>query len=191
MAVGLDTVDFDIPKRLPGMDDTEYGVARSFTYFVRIVRNIRSMSQTYARLRKRKDWGIDPEFQQLDETISKYITDLPSDMAITFPTDNSPPWLPSAFLGNLHCYHYLTLILYNRPQLSFLDPNSNRVEWKKHMLTSYNAAKSVCRLQEAVINQYGLTGLQCMQRGFSYTVYAGLSCVVIHLVSFGAPLFLF
>jgi hypothetical protein len=183
LSVDLDTVDFEIPKRAPGEDETEYNVSRSFTYFVRIVRNVRTMSKTYSRLRKRKDWGIDPEFQQLDEVISEYITELPSDMIITFPPDNSPPWLTSAFVGNLQCYHYLTLILYHRPQLSFIDPNTNPVDWKKHMLISYDAAKTICRLQEAVVNQYGLTGLQSMQRGFSFTMYAGLSCVVIHLVS--------
>lgn len=165
------------------MDETEYNVSRSFTYFTRVVRNVRTMSKTYSRLRKQKDWVANPEFQQLDDVISKYITELPSDMTVDFPPDNSPPWLTSAFVGNLQCYHYLTLILYHRPQLSFLDPSTNAVEWKKHMLTSYDAAKTICRLQEAVINQYGPTAMQSMQRGFSFTVYVGLSCVVIHLVS--------
>lgn len=183
----MDSVDFTIPKRMPGADEFEYHVSRNFVYFVRIVRNIRMMSTTYARLRKRKDWGIDPEFQQLAKTITSYISDLPADLAIAFPADNSPPWLSSSFIGNLHAYHYLVIILYNRPQLSFLDPNTNRVEWKQHMLQSYNAAKALCRLQEAVVANFGLSGLQCMQRGFSFTVYAGLSCIVIHLVAIVSP----
>ncbi|OAQ98152.1 hypothetical protein LLEC1_01503 [Akanthomyces lecanii] len=187
LSVNMDTVDFTVPKRMPGTDESEYQVARNFVYFVRIVRNIRTMSTTYARLRKRKDWGIDPEFQELDKTITAYIGDLPADLAISFPADNSPPWLPSSFIGNLHSYHYLTIILYNRPQLSFLDPNVNRVAWKQHMLQSYNAAKCICRLQEGIISNFGLSGLQCMQRGFSFTVYAGLSCVVIHLVAIVSP----
>lgn len=183
----MNSVDFTIPTRLPNADESEYHVSRNFVYFVRIVRNIRTMSSTYARLRKRKDWGIDPEFQELDKTITSYVTDLPADLAIAFPADNSPPWLPNTFIGNLHSYHYLVIILYNRPQLSFLDPNANHVEWKDHMLQSYNAAKNICRLQEAVINNFGLSGLQCMQRGFSFTVYAGLSCIVIHLVAIVSP----
>ncbi|OAA62264.1 Fungal transcriptional regulatory protein [Cordyceps fumosorosea ARSEF 2679] len=187
LSVSMDTVDFTIPKRMPGADESEYQVSRNFVYFVRIVRNIRTMSTTYARLRKRKDWGIDPEFQELDKTITSYVSDLPADLAISFPADNSPPWLPNSFIGNLHSYHYLTIILYNRPQLSFLDPNANRVAWKQHMLQSYNAAKAICRLQEAIISNFGLSGLQCMQRGFSFTVYAGLSCIVIHLVAIVSP----
>jgi hypothetical protein len=51
------------------------------------------------------------------------------------------------------------------------------------MLVCYDAAKSLCRLQEAIVANFGLTGLQCMQRGYSFTVYAGLSCIVLHLVS--------
>ncbi|KAK8149948.1 hypothetical protein G3M48_004892 [Beauveria asiatica] len=187
LAVNMDTVDFTIPKRMPNADESEYQVSRNFVYFVRIVRNIRTMSSTYARLRKRKDWGIDPEFQELDKTITSYVSDLPADLAISFPADNSPPWLPNSFIGNLHSYHYLVIILFVRPQLSFLDPNVNRVAWKQHMLQSYNAAKAICRLQEAVISNFGLSGLQCMQRGFSFTVYAGLSCIVIHLVAIVSP----
>ncbi|KAJ6782170.1 hypothetical protein PWT90_03602 [Aphanocladium album] len=187
LSVKMDTVDFMVPTRMPGADESEYQVSRNFVYFVRIVRNIRTMSSTYARLRKRKDWGIDPEFQELDKTITSYVGDLPADLAISFPADNSPPWLPNSFIGNLHSYHYLVLILYNRPQLSFLDPTANPVEWKQHMLQSYNAAKAICRLQEAIITNFGLSGLQCMQRGFSFTVYAGLSCVVIHLVAIVSP----
>ncbi|ATY62568.1 Fungal transcriptional regulatory [Cordyceps militaris] len=187
LSVNMDSVDFTIPKRMPGVDETEYQVSRNFVYFVRIVRNIRTMSSTYARLRKRKDWGIDPEFQELNKTITSYVSDLPADLAISFPSDNSPPWLPNSFIGNLHSYHYLVIILYNRPQLSFLDPNINHVAWKQHMLQSYNAAKAICRLQEAIISNFGLSGLQCMQRGFSFTVYAGLSCIVIHLVAIVSP----
>jgi hypothetical protein len=51
------------------------------------------------------------------------------------------------------------------------------------MMICYNSARALCRLQEAIINSFGVMGLQCMQRGFSLAVYAGLSCIVLHLVS--------
>lgn len=180
--VGMDTVDFNVPAPIPGGDEVEYSVSRNFVYFARVARNIGRMTKSYSRLRKRKDWGIDPEFQQLEQTFRTFTSDLPQDMAVTYPTDNSPPWLPSCFVGNLLSYHQLTIILFHRPPLSFLDPNANSADWKKHMVHSYKAAKAVCLLQEAVVKQYGLTGLQCIQRGFSFPLYAGLSCIVIHLV---------
>ena len=182
MAVKLDSVDFDGPRPIPGGDDSEYQSSRNFTYFARVVRNVAKMSSVYARLRKKKDWGIDPEFQQLDRGFNTWMAELPPDLAISFPPDGSPPWIPSHFIGNMLSYYNLTLILLHRPQLSFLDPNSPDGQWKHHMMICYGAAKTLCRLQEATLNTFGLTGLQCMQRGYSFTVYAGLSCIVLHLV---------
>jgi hypothetical protein len=172
-----------VPKPIPGGDDAEYHISRNFTYFARNVRNIARITSIYVRLKKRKDWGIDPEFQQMDHAFSSYLAEIPADLSVTFPADGSAPWLPSPFLGNLHSYYYLTLILFHRPQLSFLDPTTQEAQWKHHMMICYNSARALCRLQEAVINSFGVMGLQCMQRGFSFTVYAGLSCIVLHLVS--------
>ena len=44
-------------------------------------------------------------------------------------------------------------------------------------------AKILCRLQEAILGAFGLTGLLCMQRGINFTIYAILTCTMIHLVS--------
>jgi hypothetical protein len=186
LAVDIDTVDFSIPRRVPGGDETEYQVSRNFTYMARIVRNVGNLSNVYLKLmklRRLKEWGIEPEVQQLNHDFSSFMTELPDDLLINFPTDGSPPYLPTSFLGNLHSYYYLSLILCHRPQLSFLDPSSSDGQWKHHMMRCYNSAKSLCRLQEATLNQFGMIGLQCMQRGFSFTVYAGLSCIVLHIVS--------
>lgn len=183
LAVDLDSVDFNVPKPIPGGDDAEYHISRNFTYFARNVRNIARITGIYVRLRKRKDWGVDPEFQQMDQHFNAFLAELPADLSVTFPPDGSAPWLPSPFLGNLHSYYYLTLILFHRPQLSFLDPTTQEAQWKHHMMICYNSARALCRLQEAVVNSFGTMGLQCMQRGFSFTVYAGLSCIVLHLVS--------
>ncbi|RSL92806.1 hypothetical protein CDV31_014983 [Fusarium ambrosium] len=87
----------------------------------------------------------------------------------------------------MHAYYYLALILFHRPILSFLDPNAPDGQWKRHMMICYSSAKALCRLQEATLGTFGLTGLQCMQRGFSFSLYSGLSCIVIHLVAIVSP----
>jgi hypothetical protein len=140
------------------------------------------MNSIYARLKKTKDWGIDPEFVQLNPEFHNWLNDLPPDMTVSYPADGSPPWLSSPFIGNLHSYYYLSLILFHRPQLAFLEPSGVDGRWKQHMLICYNAAKMLCRLQEGVLQAFGLTGLQCMQRGINFTIYAVLGCIVLHLV---------
>lgn len=140
------------------------------------------MARAYGRLKKSKEWGIDPEFVQLSTGLDAWLTGLPADLSVSYPPDGSPPWLPSAFIGNLHSYYYLAIILFNRPQLAFLSPSAPGGQWKHHMMLSYNAAKMLCRLQEAVMGQFGLNGLQCMQRGINFTIYAVLGCIVLHLV---------
>ncbi|KAG8411432.1 hypothetical protein J3458_015493 [Metarhizium acridum] len=187
LTVNHESVDFNPPSPLPGGDDSEYHVSRNFTYLARILRNIRKMSIAYAKLRRNKEWAVNPEFQQLEQMISAYLAELPGDMTINFPPDSSPPYLPSSFLGNLHSYYCLLQILYHRPVLSFLDPTVNEAQWKHHMMLCYNSAKALCRLQEATLKQYGLVDLQSMQRGFSFALYAGLSCIVIHLVAIVSP----
>ncbi|KOS21494.1 hypothetical protein ESCO_005101 [Escovopsis weberi] len=139
------------------------------------------MSRVYQKLKKRQGWEIDPNFLQIERALDNMLSDLPADLCVNFPADGSPPWLPSALLGNVHSYHYLTVILFNRPLLSYLDPTNNEAEWKRHMMICYNAAKCLCRLQEAVLAAFGLAGLQNMQRGSSFTLYGGLSCIVLHL----------
>ncbi|KAG5979288.1 hypothetical protein E4U43_006919, partial [Claviceps pusilla] len=181
LTVNHASVDFCVPHPLPGGDDNEYHVSRNFTYLARIVRTIKTMSTVYTKLRRTKDWAVNPEFQRIEQNISAYLSELPADMIITYPADGSPPYLPSSFLGNMHSYYNLLQILYHRPVLSFLDPTTHEAQWKRRMLICYNAAKALCRLQEALLKQYGLVDLQSMQRGFSFALYAGLSCVVIHL----------
>lgn len=184
LAVELDSVDFSVPRPLPGGDESEYHISRNFTYLARIVQTISKMNTVYGRLRKKKkDWGSDPDFVQLNPAMNAWLNDLPGDLSVTFPPDGSVPWLSTPFVGNMHSYYYLALILLHRPQLAFLDPGSTDGRWKQHMLICYNSAKALCRLQEAVLDNFGLSGLQCMQRGFSFTVYAGLCCIVLHLVS--------
>lgn len=183
LAVPFDSVDFALPRPVPGGDDSEYHLSRNFTYITRVVRNVRNMTDVYMRIRKKKEWAIDPEMTQLTQGFDAFFAELPADLTLSFPQDGSAPWLPTVFIGNLHSYYHLTVILYHRPQLSALDPTTQPVQWKHHMMICYDSAKALCRLQEALLNTAGLEGLQCMQRGFSFTVYAGLSCILLHLVS--------
>ncbi|ORY57169.1 uncharacterized protein BCR38DRAFT_490148 [Pseudomassariella vexata] len=187
LSVDLNSLDFSVPRPMPGGDEAEYHVGRNFTYLARIVHNISRMNSVYSRIKRRKDWGIDPEFVQLNPSLNAWLSDLPADLSITFPPDNSPPWLPSHYIGNLHSYYYLALILLHRPQLTFLEPTSPDGQWKSHMILCYNSAKLLCRTQESMLQSYGLSGLQCMQRGISFTIYAILSCIVLHLVALTSP----
>lgn len=182
LSVEVDSVDFSVPELLPNGDESEYHVSRNFTYFSRIVRGIGRMNRVYSRIRKTKPWGVAPEFLKLNSDFHSWLTELPADLNITYPPDGSTPWLPSAFIGNLHSYYHLSIILFHRPQLAFLDPMATDGQWKRHMVICYDAAKMLCRLQEAVLEQYGLTGLQCMLRGINFTIYAVLACIVLHLV---------
>ncbi|KAI1160722.1 fungal-specific transcription factor domain-containing protein [Nemania serpens] len=187
LSVGLESLDFSVPQPMPGIDGDEHQTSRDFIFFVRIVRMIHKMNTTYLRVKKKKDWGLDPEFVQLNPQLRAWLTELPPHMTVTFSTDGSPPWLPSHFIGNVHSYYHLATILLHRPQLTFLEPMSIDGQWKSHMMISYASAKALCRLQESMLQSFGLSGLQCMQRGISFTIYGILSCIVLHLVALTSP----
>ncbi|KAK5634831.1 hypothetical protein RRF57_010544 [Xylaria bambusicola] len=187
LSVELDTLDFNIPQPMPGIEDDEHQVSRNFIFFVRIVRMIHRMNTIYLKVKKKKDWGLDPEFVQLNPQLRSWLNELPPHMAITFSPDGSPPWIPSHFIGNVHSYYHLATILLHRPQLTFLEPMGIDGQWKEHMMVSYGSAKALCRLQESMLQSFGLSGLQCMQRGISFTIYGILSCIVLHLVALTSP----
>jgi len=173
-------VDLRIPRQ--GIDDAEYQVSRNFNYFTRVVNNVSRMNRVYARVKKNKDWGADPEFTQLNPSCHAWLTDLPPDLGVNFPPDGSPPWLPSPFIGNLHSYYHLSIIMLHRPQLQVLNPGGADGQWKHHMMICYSSAKLLCQLEEAILQSFGLVGLQSMQRGVNFTIYCVLTCIVLHLV---------
>ncbi|KAK7735841.1 hypothetical protein SLS63_003803 [Diaporthe eres] len=187
LSVDLDSVDFGLPRPLAGGDDQDYQVARNFAYMARVVRNIARMNRVYSRIHKHKDWGCDPEFVQLNPNATAWLDELPADLSVNYPPDGSAPWLSSAFIGNLHSYYHLSIILLHRPQLTHLEPTSMDGQWKHHMLLCYNGAKTICRLQEATLQSFGLHGLQCMQRGINFSLYCIMSCIVLHLVALTSP----
>lgn len=182
LSIDIHSVDFSVPRAMPG-DESEYHSSRVFTYLSRSLALVRTISDTYGRLKKKsKEWATDPEFVQLNPCFDAWMADLPQDLQISFPADGSPPWLPSHIIGNLHIQYYLGIIMLHRPQLALMDPSSLGGKWKHHMMICYSNAKLLCRLQESILQSFGMTGLLCMLRGINYSIYCILTCAVIHLV---------
>jgi len=179
-----DTVDFSVPDSVPGNDEHELQVSRQYAYFLRVARNISVTNALLGRLRKkRKDWALDPEFMEHNADYAAWDQELPAEMQIVFPEDGSLPWTPSHFIANTHVYHLLTVIMQHRSQMVTLNAMHNPA-WKHHMMICYAGAKKLCKLQEAILRDYGLAGLSYMQRGLSFTIYAVLTCNMLHLVNY-------
>ena len=189
MVVDPKTVDLDIQRPLPGIDSSDYQISRQFTYFTRKVCNVRKMHdiKLNAKDSDQKDWVADPRFVSLNNTLDQWLAELPRDLQVHFPDDGSPPWLPSHFIGNVHSYYHLTVIMLRRPQLMHTSSYADG-SWKAHMAVCYSSAKNMCRLQEAILRTFGLSGLLCMQRGINFVIYAVLTCTMIHLVGFHTSL---
>lgn len=187
LAVDMESLDLSIPRTAVGNDETEFHTTRNFAYFTRVVRNVRRMNNVYSRIKKKKEWGIDPDFVQLNPSFESWMNDLPGDLQISFPENGGPPWIPSHFIGNLHSYYYLSIIMLHRPQLTFMEPTGMDGGWKHHMMICYSSAKLLCRLQEAILQSFGMPGLLCMQRGINFTIYCVLTCTVLHLVALTSP----
>lgn len=181
MQVKPSTVDLTRLRPTPGLDDSDYRISRQFTFLVSMIQTVRRMHDIKEDC-STNDWMSDPEFVALETKLVKWLEGLPRDMQINWPQDDSPPWLPSHFVGNMHTYYHLTVIMLHRPQLSVSGAFADG-SWKRHMLISYGSAKHMCRLQEGIFQQFGLPGLMCMQRGINFVIYAVLTCALIHLVS--------
>ena len=167
---------------MPGMDEAEFQVSYQFVYFARVVRNIRGSILIYARLkRSKKDWYLDPDFVGHDAAFPKWLRELPQNLQIVYPEDGSPPYVPSSLIGNMHCYHHLSLIMHHRPQIHYMTATDR--SWRQHMILCHDAAKKMCRIQESLLHSFGMSGLLCMQRGLSFTIYCILTCTMLHLVS--------
>jgi hypothetical protein len=184
----VDTIDFEPPRPSPALDAAEFQVSRQFSQYIRIIKNIQQTVLMYGKLKKKTDdWALDTSFIDHNKDYPLWLQQLPEDMQIIYPDDGSPPWIPSHYIANMHTYHYLGVIMHLRPQLHAV-ADSYDGTWKQHMLSCYSAAKNMCKLQEAVIKTYGLPGLLCMQRGISFTIYAVLTCTMLHLVSTRLPI---
>jgi hypothetical protein len=176
----MDTVDLMPPRPNPALDENEYQISYQFVYFARLVKNIRGTIVLHGALKNSKDWALDPEMLAHNLDFPKWLAELPRDLQITLPQDGSPPWIPTSFIGNMHCYYYLSFIMQHRAQLHYLAETDGA--WKEQMVLCHDAAKKMCRIQESMLQSQGMLGLLCMQRGISFTIYCVLTCTMLHLV---------
>ena len=172
-----------IPKLSHNIDPSDYQVSRQYTYMVRMIQFVRALHNLWRKNNRQTDFGADPKVAELNPKVLEWLNNLPSDFQVAFPEGDSPPWLPSHFVGNMHSYYHLLIIMLHRPQLMLCDSFSAGGNWKEHMIICYSSAKAMCRLQEGVLQSFGLPGLLCMQRGINFVIYAVLTSTMIHLVS--------
>lgn len=182
--VDIDTVDISPSPPNSDVDEFEKQVSRQFAYWVRNVRNIRGLTETYHKLkRKNKDWATDPTFVAYNDDFKKWPADVPEDLAIPLSLNGPLPKLPSHYLANMHCHYQLGIVMLYKPQLTASKDFANDEKWKHIMSVCYQSAKKVCIYQEATLEQFDVLGLSCVQRGLSFPIYAVLTCVMVHLVS--------
>jgi hypothetical protein len=74
-----------------GGDEGEFHNTRNFTYFSRVVRNVRRMNNVYSRIKKKKEWGIDPDFVQLNPSFESWMNDLPAAFILLPEYHHAPP----------------------------------------------------------------------------------------------------
>jgi hypothetical protein len=181
--VDPDTVDMRPTLDIRGLDQYETERSRQYAYFVRNAHHIRIIADVYHKIKKQKDWGADPRFVQKNPLFDDWLHNLPTDLQVNYPSDGAPPWIPSHFVGNMHCHCHLAIILLHRPQLVASQSFTAGSDWKIHFSMCYTSAKSICRLQEAILERFGLSGLLYMQRGINFAIYCILTCTMLHLVS--------
>lgn len=180
--VDIETVDMRPTLDIRGLDAYELDRSRQYAYFVRNAHNIRIITDIYHKIKKQKDWGANPQFAQKNPLFADWLRSLPPDLQVNYPTDGSPPWIPSHFVGNMHSHCHLAIILLHRPQLVASQSFAAGGDWKIHFSLCYSSAKSICRLQEAILERFGLSGLLYMQRGINFAIYCILTCTMLHLV---------
>lgn len=163
--VDPETVDMRPTLDIDGLDQFEIDRSRQYAYFVRNAYHIRLITDIYHKIKKQKDWGANPRFVEKNPLFTDWLQSLPQDLQINYPSDGSPPWIPSHFVGNMHSHCHLGIILLHRPQLLASKSFAAGGGWKIHMALCYSSAKSLCRLQEGILERFGLRGLLFMQIG--------------------------
>jgi hypothetical protein len=172
---------------IKGLDQFEVDRSRQYAYFVRNANHIRIITDIYHKIKKQRDWGADPRFVEKNPLFTNWLHSMPPDLQVNYPADGSPPWIPSHFVANMHSHCHLGIILLHRPQLIASKSFSAGGSWKGHFGLCYSSAKCLCRLQEAVLASYGLSGLLFMQRGINFAIYCILTCTMLHLIAITSP----
>ncbi|KAF2772102.1 hypothetical protein EJ03DRAFT_213114 [Teratosphaeria nubilosa] len=187
-AVDIDTLDFAEPTPSLEVDAFELSTSRRFTYLAQCFRNIKVTNNLWQGLKKIKDdWALDPAFVRHNEDLFVWVRGLPPDIQITYPGDGGAPYIGGDhFVTYIHVYHHLVVIMHYRPQLQAMlekrDPN-----FKDPLEVCLKSAAYMCRLQEALVRDFGLHGLQFMQRGINFSIYCVLTCMMLHLAAITSP----
>ncbi|KAK3116395.1 hypothetical protein LTR53_003259 [Teratosphaeriaceae sp. CCFEE 6253] len=187
-AVEPETVEQIVPVASAGTDVFEYQTSRRFTYMTQAVANIKVSNTLWQKMRRlTKAWALDDAFVRHNEALVNWLNHLPPDLQIQYPEDGSPPWLGNDhFLAYIHCYHHLVVIMHHRPQLQQLLERRDQ-GFKIHLDVCLQSAASICKLQEALIRDFGLHGLSFMTRGTGYNIYCVLTCTMLHLAAITSP----
>ena len=180
-------MELNEPTPLRGIDVNEFAVSREFTYFVRLAVCIRKTIHLYRKLRPRgRSYAMDAEYNHMNTIYSDWLRTLPADLHIRIPESGTERWRYSAFLGLLHTYHQLGIIIHRRPALVYLmesAPGELHL-WKADLLQCIEAAKKTCRIQESMLATMGHSAFTGMLRGMSFTIYTVLTCTMLHLVRY-------
>ncbi|KAL4912189.1 hypothetical protein BDW62DRAFT_215212 [Aspergillus aurantiobrunneus] len=174
------TVNMQPDLGIENVDQFEINRSRQYAYFVRNAHHIRILTDVYHKIKRQKDWGSNSKFVENNPLFADWLQDLPPDLQVNYPPDGSPPWIPSHFVGNMHSHCHLGIVLCHRPQL-LASKFPAGGSWKMHMALCYSSAKCLCRLQEAILARFGLSGLLYMLRGINFTIYCILTCTMLHL----------
>lgn len=176
------TVDFSEPK--PTVGNVEFQISRQFRQLLLCLKNIRRTVRGYRRHQKRGgDWSFHPDYTSVEDDFRKWAMEIPDDLRVSLPKDDSLPWIPSPFVGHMNAYYHLSFIIHHRPQIHHLMESVNGDAWRPYLLTCLTSARNVCRIIESMLQSFGTEGLRSMLRGISFTIYAILTCTMLHLVS--------
>ncbi|KAF3113990.1 hypothetical protein TWF569_010299 [Orbilia oligospora] len=190
MASDPSTIDIPASSSVLDMSEKELTVHMNFSYFFELLKLIRRINDVFARLKATgANWAGDPEFLSCGPSFDNWLYTLPPHLQIDVPTDPNMPMEPvlTHYAGNLLIYGYLARIMFHRPALAFARNFTATGQWRMHLRACYDSSRKACRLTEAVMDQYGIRGLQCMLRGINFTIYAMLTCTMVNLVAATCP----
>ncbi|KAF2857300.1 hypothetical protein K470DRAFT_223646 [Piedraia hortae CBS 480.64] len=187
-AIEAETLDFNEPIATPDVNPYEISVSRRTVYMSQVFRNIKQTNKLWQRMRRYKsDWALDPAFVRHNKDLTTWLAQVPSDLQLHYPDDDSAPWLGGDhFVAYIHIYHHLVVIMHHRPQLQALLERRD-ANFKTHLEECVSSATYLCRVQEALVREFDLDGLNFMQRGINFTIYCALTCMMLHLASITCP----
>ncbi|MCJ1310920.1 hypothetical protein MMC25_004588 [Agyrium rufum] len=182
MSVETETVDFSgQPPVMPALDSTEYAISWQFGYLARIVRNVRQVTEAYAEVKELPGWGQSSRFTSCNKASDEWEDSLPSNLRLQYDSDGRITYMPSHFLGHLHCYYQLSQIMLHRPQVDMAARQRLDLASEEQLMICFKSAKAMCQIQEALLERFGaLRGLSTMQRGVNFTCYSLLTCVTLY-----------